>query len=179
MKYIIAVFITLFLFGCNNTENQVDNKDLKLKTSKLSGSILEKLDVNKYTYVKIKNSKNQEVWLAGPKDDVKVGDKVSVASGMLMKDFVSKSLNRTFKEIYFVGSLTGKASAKKGGFHGGMKSGSFHGNSKGSFHGGSKKMENPHKTNNKAPLGKEFDVKKIEKVKGGYSIERFFKRKMN
>jgi len=177
MKVMIVLILSiLFVVGCSNTKNESvkTSKKANVKTNKLAGTVLEKLDVAKYTYIKIKNSSNDEVWISGPKDaTIKVGTKVSIASGMLMKDFVSKTLNKTFKEIYFVGSLTNSGTAKKGSFHGG----SFHGESKKatnsnteSFHGNSSKSKKP-------VLGKEFDIKKIEKVEGGYSIEEIYQQK--
>jgi hypothetical protein len=168
MKKIIvfwAIF-TIFAVACNenieNKNNVRGNNVANNKKSKLSGKILEVLDVDKYTYVRIKNSDNKEIWLAGPKENVKVGQKVSVYSGMLMKDFVSKTLNRTFKEIYFVGSLTGKS---KTGFHGSMHGGGFHSKS------GAKINERL-----RAEIEKKYDIKKIDKINGGYTIEEIYSK---
>ena len=173
MKIVIILIISILsIVGCdNNADKKVKtNKKTTTQSNKLSGVVLEKFDVDKYTYVKIKNSANEELWIAGNKNaDVKVGSVVNPNSGMLMRDFVSKTLKRTFKEIYFVTSLTGK----KGSFHGG---GSYHGNNtkpKGpaNYHGGSK--------HSKANTGA-FDlskVTKVEKVEGGYSIEEIHQKK--
>ena len=49
---------------------------------------------------------NGKKWAAVKKAQVKVGQEVAIAGAMLMKDFTSKSLDRTFEEIYF-GSLAG------------------------------------------------------------------------
>jgi hypothetical protein len=46
------------------------------------------------------------VWLAGPETVLGVGDVVSWQGGSLMRQFHSGTLNRTFTEIVFVGSLT-------------------------------------------------------------------------
>jgi len=168
MKKIIGFFLfsIMIMVSCNaNTEDKkvVNKQVVKKSHNKLSGKVLEVLDVDKYTYLKVKNDENNEIWVAGPKDNVKVGDKVSIPSGMLMKDFVSKTLNRTFKEIYFVGSLTGKS---KGAFHGSMHK--------------SSSMKNPHLKNGtqnerlKAEIEKKYNIKKIEKVEGGYSVEEIY-----
>jgi frataxin-like iron-binding protein CyaY len=163
------VFATLILVSCNTEAGGKDtknNENVGVKNNNLTGSVLEVVDVDKYTYIKIKNSNNKEVWVAGPKESVKVGDKVSIKPGMLMKDFVSKTLNRTFSEIYFVGSLTGK--------------------SKSSFHGGNYKMssgEKYHKKSDaqnqrlKAEIEKKYEIKKIDKAEGGYSIEEIYQQK--
>ncbi len=162
----------MVMVSCNaNTESKENNGTESKKTinnrpkSKLSGEILEVLDVDKYTYIRIKNSENKEIWIAGPKENVKVGKKVFIRSGMLMKDFVSKTLNKTFKEIYFVGSLTGKS---KGGFHGSMHGGS---EGKGSYHS---KPANGINKRLEAEIEKKYNIKKIEKVEGGYSVEEIY-----
>ena len=57
-----------------------------------------------YTYVRLKSGAD-EVWIAGPEFDAKVGEQVSVALDMPMKDFQSKTLNRTFPILYFVSDV--------------------------------------------------------------------------
>ncbi|MBF0181286.1 MAG: hypothetical protein HQM03_14785 [Magnetococcales bacterium] len=56
-----------------------------------------------YTYVQVNDDNGP--WLAAPTVAVKEGDTVSWGKGMVMKDFTSKSLNRVFPEIVFLGSL--------------------------------------------------------------------------
>lgn len=70
-----------------------------------AGKVMETMDAGGYTYVQI-NTGKEKVWAAGPQVKVKVGDQVSFADGMLMQNHLSKTLNRTFERIYFVGSLT-------------------------------------------------------------------------
>ena len=159
MRNIIFLILSVLLaFGCNNNtdeQKKVSQKVNNKKIGMLTGSVVEKLDVDKYTYVKIKNTNNKEIWIAGPKDDtVKVGSKLDLASGMVMKDFVSKTLNRTFKEIYFVGSLTSKKSVN---FHGTDDKSKV-----GSFHGKTKAKSDSHNANKniRPKLGKEYEVKK-------------------
>lgn len=68
------------------------------------GKVIETMDAASYTYVKLKNEKG-EIWAAGPKTSVKVGDVIRAERAMMMKNFKSNSLNRTFKEILFAGAL--------------------------------------------------------------------------
>lgn len=65
------------------------------------GVVLETFNVEGYTYMQIKDEKEVK-WIASPLLEVKKGDIVETSFGMLMPDFESKTLNRTFKEIYFV-----------------------------------------------------------------------------
>jgi len=54
-----------------------------------------------YTYVRI-DSTGEQLWVAGPQADIKVGQSVQAGAGSLMKDFESKTLGRTFPAIQFV-----------------------------------------------------------------------------
>jgi len=65
------------------------------------GVVLQTFNVEGYTYMEIKDG-NVTKWIACPTLEVKKGDIVETSFGMLMPDFESKTLNRTFKEIYFV-----------------------------------------------------------------------------
>ncbi|MBI2406787.1 MAG: nucleotide-binding protein [Gemmatimonadetes bacterium] len=70
----------------------------------LAGPVLEKLDAPPYSYLKIKTSQG-ETWAAVPQTATATGAMVRVYNPMLMTKFDSKSLKRTFDEIYF-GTLT-------------------------------------------------------------------------
>ncbi len=71
----------------------------------VSGEVLEVKDVEIYTYLRLK-TKDGEMWAAVSKAPVKVGAKVSIENSMVMKNFESKSLKKTFPTIIF-GSLGG------------------------------------------------------------------------
>jgi len=70
----------------------------------VTGEVLEIKDVDSYTYLRLK-TKDVETWAAVGKAAVKKGAKVSIENVMVMKNFESKSLNKTFPTILF-GSLT-------------------------------------------------------------------------
>ncbi len=57
------------------------------------------------------------MWVAGPETTLAVGATIARTSGSLMTSFHSDTLNRTFDQIYFVGSLaaTGGAPANPHG----------------------------------------------------------------
>lgn len=57
-----------------------------------------------YTYMKVQEG-NDSYWIAMTKRDVKRGDKVSYQGQGLMKNFHSKTLNRTFETILFAGDI--------------------------------------------------------------------------
>jgi hypothetical protein len=72
------------------------------------GVVQEVLQATAYTYLRVKERDN-DFWIAVTKRDVNVGDTVSFAEGLEMKNFPSKDLNRTFDTVYFVSQLTGGA----------------------------------------------------------------------
>jgi hypothetical protein len=75
----------------------------------LTGTVLEQLPASPYVYLHLKTSRG-DLWAAVPETVVEVGSTVTVASPALMTAFESKTLNRTFDEIYF-GTLASDAAA--------------------------------------------------------------------
>lgn len=69
-----------------------------------TGKVLNTLNVPSYTYVEVSQGK-KTMWLAASTAAVKKGDMVRFDDGMVMTDFYSKSLKRSFPSIVFVNSL--------------------------------------------------------------------------
>jgi hypothetical protein len=67
----------------------------------ISGPVLERLDVEKYTYLRLGTGNPGGTWAAVASAKVNVGDTVRIADAQLMTNFVSASLKRTFDAIYF------------------------------------------------------------------------------
>lgn len=74
-------------------------------SDRFDGKVVETINAASYTYVLIDTGANKR-WAAAPQFTVKVGDTVAVADGMPMKNYQSKTLNRTFDVVYFTGSVT-------------------------------------------------------------------------
>lgn len=66
----------------------------------VGGEVLEVKDVESYTYLRLK-TKDGETWAAVPKTAMKVGTKVSIENVMVMSNFESKALKKTFPSILF------------------------------------------------------------------------------
>ncbi len=66
-----------------------------------SGKVVETMNAAGYTYVKV-DTGSETLWAAAPEFVVKVDDEVIVPEGMPMKDYHSKTLDRTFDTVYFV-----------------------------------------------------------------------------
>jgi len=72
--------------------------------SQFTGKVIETMDTGGYTYVHI-DTGTRKFWAAAPQVPTKVGEKVTVSEGMPMKDYTSKTLNRKFDLVYFVGAI--------------------------------------------------------------------------
>jgi len=70
----------------------------------LSGKVVETMNSGGYTYVSVENN-GKKTWVALPATSVKVGQEVVCQPGMEMKNFTSKTLNRTFDSIIFSGGI--------------------------------------------------------------------------
>lgn len=72
----------------------------------LKGKVLETLSSGGYTYINLQMEKEAR-WVAIPETSVKVGDTIELRSGIEMGNHFSKSLKRTFQNIYFSEGLIG------------------------------------------------------------------------
>jgi hypothetical protein len=69
-----------------------------------TGTVEEVLQANAYTYLNLKDDDGL-FWVAVTKREMEVGETVSFADGLEMKNFVSKDLDRTFETVYFVSEI--------------------------------------------------------------------------
>ena len=75
------------------------------QTNQIQGKVVETMNSGGYTYVSIQTASGETVWAAGRPVRIQVGDLVSIKKEMEMTNFTSKTLERTFKSIYFVTSF--------------------------------------------------------------------------
>jgi len=69
------------------------------------GTVIESIDVNPYVYVRV-DSSGGELWLAAPAVALSKGMRVSWPDGMVMTNYHSRSLDRTFDRVMFVTAIT-------------------------------------------------------------------------
>ena len=74
--------------------------------------VQETLNSGGYTYMKVKDGKNS-YWIAMTQRNVKVGDTVKFSEQGWMKNFHSKTLNRTFDNILFAADAAPQTQAQK------------------------------------------------------------------
>jgi len=106
MKSILYMFVILMLFSsCNDgTKSQVNNQ------SQHQVIVQEVLHVKEYSYIRVLDA-GTEKWIAAPSTPLEVGKTYYVGKEMLMQNFESKDLNRTFETIYFVEKISASAEA--------------------------------------------------------------------
>ena len=75
-----------------------------VKVSQQSGRVVKTIGSAGYTYIQV-DKKGDVIWLAAPVVEVAVGQNISWSAGSAMKNFSSRSLDRTFKEIFFVSGI--------------------------------------------------------------------------
>lgn len=87
-------------------------------SAKNSGKLLETMDSGNYTYVLL-DMDGKEVWAAGPTTTgLEVGQEIYLKGSMEMKNFHSKTLDRTFESILFAGGISTDATAASAPAHG-------------------------------------------------------------
>jgi len=89
------------------TQQQPDAGIAAAPGAPVTGKVLETLDSAGYTYMNVETAAGTK-WIAVNQTPVAVGDEVTYIDGMVMQNFVSKTLDRTFPEIIFSGGLVGK-----------------------------------------------------------------------
>jgi len=107
MKRISALFTSiLMLIFMVSMSHAFGNSQMSTEASasqstpSLSGKVVETMSSGGYTYINIEKD-GTKTWVAVPAMTVTVGQEISVAQGMPMSNFTSKSLNKTFETIIF------------------------------------------------------------------------------
>lgn len=95
LSLMIVVFAAVLLMGGQGTYSTSFAED-----ASLSGKVAETMDSGDYTYVLLEKD-SEKTWVAVPKMQVAKGQTISFRPGIEMIDFHSKTLNRTFKKIFF------------------------------------------------------------------------------
>ncbi len=86
---------------------EAGNSNTNTTLPKNEGIVVSTIDTTGYTYMELKNG-DKEFWIAAPTTEVKVGEHIRFVQSMVMNNFSSKTLNRTFNRIIFVSSTMRK-----------------------------------------------------------------------
>ena len=149
------------------SQNETDHRQItqpkqNSQASRVYGKVTEILNTTGYTYIQVDDGKTL-TWAAGPTTPVSKGDMIAFDTGMAMRDFHSKSMNRDFDVLYFVDrfiddKVASKASTKTG-------------------HDAMQQQSQPH--GQVAQQQSTEAIKGIEKIKGGNTIAEIFTNKQS
>jgi hypothetical protein len=103
LKLLFFILALLFSFNSAVLPQQVQampkaSTPADLPTS--TGTIIETMNASGYTYMLIESGA-EKTWVAVPETVVEKGTTVKYCQGMVMNNFTSKTLNRTFEAIVF------------------------------------------------------------------------------
>ncbi len=152
MKFFTVLFSILMLVGCKDKQNysKINSVATAAKTDVHKIVVKEVVDGGSYAYLNV-DENGQNYWMAIANIPVIVGNTYYYDGGMMMKDFESKQLNKTFDEIVFVNTIRNTEILEETAIE----------------------AENPHAA---APVAIENDLK-IEKPKNGTSLAELFSAK--
>ena len=105
-KLTLLVAACLALIACGG-ESPSGGTDAAVADAELTGNkgqVLSVIQVPGYTYVEVRNN-GRNLWLAGNPVEVEEGEIVSWSDAAMMRNFQSKTLNRTFDELMFVSAI--------------------------------------------------------------------------
>ncbi len=105
MKKGILLLLIITLFGCDQSEKvTAEEVEAVKEVDSRTGMVLETIEVDSYTYIRLEQE-GREVWLASTPVAIPKGEIIRYSGEIVMKDFHSKNLNRTFPLILFVGAV--------------------------------------------------------------------------
>jgi len=106
----ILVLTALLLFSCREKEEKPQEQPVQPPQQTGAGAnvhtvvVKEVIQASAYTYLKVKEN-DRDFWIAITKREIEIGETLSFAGGLEMKNFESKDLQRTFETIYFVDKI--------------------------------------------------------------------------
>lgn len=112
---LLAMAISTSLLALNPAAAKDSHAGMGMAAPKLNltqeGTVLSSIDQSQYTYIEVSQNK-KSLWLATTRVAVKKGDRIRFDEGMVMTNFHSKGLNRTFPSIAFVSHVAVSNSKK-------------------------------------------------------------------
>ncbi|MCF6365419.1 MAG: GW dipeptide domain-containing protein [Bacteroidales bacterium] len=150
--FFLTIGLIFTLTACQSDETETLNTGL-INTHKVVVS--EVLQTTNYTYLYV-DENGEKVWLAVPKMTANKGDVYYYDGGMLMENFESKELKRTFDKIFFLDAVRTTPEPVKE----------------------SLQNTNPHNstTHNEKPVIGKKDIQ-VSGIEGGISISELFSEK--
>lgn len=81
------------------------------RTEQLTGKVLETMISGGYSYINLQKKDGSKVWIAVPETKISVGQRMSFKEGLVMTNFQSKTLKRSFDSIIFSNGIIAQSKA--------------------------------------------------------------------
>ena len=102
MKTLYLFFISIFIIvACSEEKNENINEMDELKSEPHIAKVVEKIPSNNYLYLNVSENK-ETFWIAVPAMTIDIGETIYFSKYMVMSDFKSENIDRTFDTILFV-----------------------------------------------------------------------------
>jgi hypothetical protein len=111
MKYFFVLILAVLSFGCVKNKSlpvsqpEMANTNTNSQPSSHEVKVKEVVQGSSYTYMLVAEG-GKDSWIAVNKQPANVGDTYYFGDALLMTNFTSKELNRTFPEIYFINEIS-------------------------------------------------------------------------
>ena len=102
MKLLALILISfMILFGCANEEKLELTEQEAMKSEPHIGKVIDKIPAKGYTYLQVTENK-EDFWIAVPTMEIEIGETVYFSRFMVMEDFKSDNIDKSFDQILFV-----------------------------------------------------------------------------
>jgi len=102
MKLLTLILISfMILFGCASEEKQELTEQEAIKNEPHIGKVIDKIPAKGYTYLQVTENK-EDFWIAVPTMEIEIGETVYFSRYMVMEDFRSDNIDKSFDQILFV-----------------------------------------------------------------------------
>jgi hypothetical protein len=102
MKVLYLITISaLLLFGCKSEQDKDLTEEEVQKNEAHIATVIEKIPAKGYTYLQVSENKN-DYWIAVPTLEIEIGETVYFSKFMVMEDFRSDNIDKSFDRILFV-----------------------------------------------------------------------------
>ena len=102
---LIILATTLCLSACSKNEEPAKPAAANATAAQPApntGKVIQLLEGGGYNYAEVDTGNGKRIWIAGGPIKIKVGETLEWGEHMVMHNFASRTLNRTFEEILFV-----------------------------------------------------------------------------
>jgi hypothetical protein len=91
----------IFLVSCGTEQNQDLNEEDVVKNERHIAKVIDKMSASGYNYLQVTENKN-DYWIAVPSMEIEIGETIYFSKFMVMEDFNSPTIDKTFDKILFV-----------------------------------------------------------------------------